>query len=318
MSDHFNNNNLPSIICILGPTAAGKSQLAVELTQILPVEIISVDSAMVYYGMDIGTAKPSKAEREQIPHHLIDICDPKEIYSAGQFREDALYQIEKIIRAKKIPLLVGGTMLYFHVLQQGLSDLPKADAVARTNIQAQAREVGWKKLHERLQTLDPKTAARIHPNDAQRISRALEIYELTGKSLTEIAAQQLESIPQFNFINIAIAPSDRNLLHTRIAQRFQSMLEAGLIEEVEKLFRREDLHADLPAIKTVGYRQVWDYLAGRSDSKTMQEKAIAATRQLAKRQLTWLRGWEDLHLFDSEDSQLRNKLSQFIMKKLSL
>lgn len=294
----------------MGPTAAGKTQLAVELLKHIPGVIISVDSAMVYRGLDIGTAKPSIEIRKVAPHRLIDICDPADAYSAGRFRADALLEIEKIISQEQIPLLVGGTMLYFHALQRGLSALPQANAAVRNSIYEQAAAKGWDELYAQLQIIDPVAAARIHPHDSQRISRALEIYTLTGKNMTElISHEQMSELP-YRCINLAIAPADRSLLHERISQRFCDMLQQGFIAEVERLLERGDLTVHMPSMRAVGYRQVWDYLAGHVSYEQMQEQGIAATRQLAKRQLTWLRGWNNLAWFDSENSRLVEQILQ--------
>ena len=301
-------NKATPIICLMGPTASGKTDLAVKLVQQLPGEIISVDSAMVYRGMDIGTAKPDAEILKIAPHRLLDICDPAEIYSAGQFRLDALREIKDIVQHKKVPLLVGGTMLYFHALQRGLADLPRANPEIRERINQEAQLYGWQKLHERLQKIDPIAAERIHPNDPQRLQRALEIYEITGKNLTTLVAEEAKHKLPYHIINIAIAPADRQLLQERIAKRFDKMLELGFIAEVEKLYQRGDLHPDLPSIRAVGYRQAWDYLTGKITFAEMRERAIIATRQLAKRQMTWLRSWEDLQWFNSEDKDLLAKL----------
>lgn len=304
----------------MGPTASGKTDLAVELVKRLPVEIISVDSAMVYRGMDIGTAKPSVDILTIAPHRLLDICDPAEPYSAGQFRTDALREITDIIAQEKIPLLVGGTMLYFHILQQGIARLPIADPAIRQKILDEAQQYGWQALHERLQKIDPNTAQRIHPNDPQRLQRALEVYELTGKTLTEFftnnnessSNSDLSSNPKLSFTNIALMPKDRALLHKKIEQRFDKMLQQGFIAEVEVLFKRGDLNPDLPSMRSVGYRQAWDYLAGNINHEEMRERAIAATRQLAKRQMTWLRSWDHVHSFASEDENRLEKIISII------
>lgn len=277
----------------MGPTAAGKTDIAIELTQQLPCDIISVDSALVYRDMNIGTAKPSAEELEKFPHRLIDIRDPAQSYSAAEFRTDALYEIESILKQDRIPLLVGGTMLYFNALQKGLSPLPEADNAIRQQLAQQAEQMGWAAMHAQLQDIDPIAAERIHPNDPQRIQRALEVYQITGKPLSELQQQQPEPLP-YEFFNVAIAPDDRRILHQRIERRFDHMLLTGFIEEVEHLYARPDLHINLPSMRAVGYRQVWDYLAGEYDKATMREKGIAATRQLAKRQLTWLRSLPDL------------------------
>jgi tRNA dimethylallyltransferase len=287
-----------TIICLMGPTASGKTQLAFELAELLPCEIISVDSAMVYRGMDIGTAKPSKEELAKVPHHLIDIRDPSESYSAADFRRDALTKIEGILSREKTPLLVGGTMLYFKALQQGLSVLPSADVSVRERLSQQAALIGWPAMHEKLSMVDPITAKHIHQHDAQRIQRALEVFELTGKAMSELQKlHQPTSLP-YRMINLAIVPSDRLKLQDRIEKRFAQMLARGFVEEVRILFKRGDLHRDLPSMRSVGYRQVWDYLDHRITFDEMKDLAIIATRQLAKRQWTWLRNWPDLYKID--------------------
>jgi len=289
------STNAPAVICLMGPTAAGKTEIALALHAALPVDIISVDSSQVYRGMDIGTAKPTAAERERAPHRLIDIRDPAESYSAAAFRTDALHEIESIIAAGRIPLLVGGTMFYFHALEHGLSDLPSADPEIRRRLTATASEVGWPALHARLRELDPVTAARIDEHDAQRIQRALEIAQLTGNRR---AAATNAHRSRYRFVKFALWPDDRAVLHARIARRFMSMLERGLVEEVEGLYRRPDLGPSLSSMRTVGYRQVWNYLTGSINYNEMADRAIAATRQLAKRQLTWLRRYRDMEQFD--------------------
>ncbi|MDR3491598.1 MAG: tRNA (adenosine(37)-N6)-dimethylallyltransferase MiaA [Gammaproteobacteria bacterium] len=294
-----------SLICLMGPTASGKTQLAVELVQKFPCEIISVDSAMVYRGMNIGTAKPDAETLKIAPHKLLDIRDPADAYSAADFCKDALSAIEDITSRNKIPLLVGGTMMYFNALQKGLSDLPSADADVREKINLQAYKFGWEAMHAQLQKIDPVAAARIHANDTQRIQRALEVFEMTGTPLTELQKQKNPLLSDYHIINLAIAPTDRKILHERIAQRFIAMLDQGFIEEVKLLFAREDLNLDTPAIRSVGYRQVWEYLLGQLTYEEMIEKGIIATRQLAKRQLTWLRHWTQLlQWFDSEENEL--------------
>lgn len=292
------------IICLMGPTAAGKTPLAIELVQRLPCDIVSVDSAMVYRGMDIGTAKPDVQTLKIAPHRLIDIRDPLYAYSAGQFREDALQEIENSLAQGRIPLLVGGTMLYFRVLQQGIANLPRADAALRATLEERAAKEGWESLHQELAKIDSKAALRIHPNDSQRIQRALEVYQLSGRTMTEWQETETNPLQQYSLLNFAIAPSERAILHQRIEQRFDQMLKEGFIEEVEQLYHRGDLSADLPSIRSVGYRQVWDYLAGQVSKSEMREKAIAATRQLAKRQLTWLRSWPDVHWLESGQADL--------------
>ena len=284
-------NTKPTAIFLMGPTASGKTDLAIKLRQTLPVEVISVDSALIYKGMDIGTAKPSKEELALAPHRLIDILDPAESYSAMNFREDALREMAEISAQGKIPLLVGGTMLYYKALIDGLSPLPNADEKVRSEIEAKAAQVGWAELHKELAKIDPVSAARINPNDSQRINRALEVFYLTGKSLTELTEQKGEGLP-YNLLQFAIAPEDRAILHERIALRFQKMMELGFKEEVEKLFARPDLHLNLPSIRCVGYRQMWEHLQGDYDLDEAIYRGICATRQLAKRQITWLRGWK--------------------------
>ncbi len=292
---------LPTVICLMGPTASGKTALAIELAQQLPCEIISVDSAMVYRGMDIGTAKPTPAERAKAPHRLLDILDPAEPYSAGQFCNDALREIAEITAQGRIPLLVGGTMLYFRALQQGLSNLPSADKIVRERLALQAAASGWPEMHQYLEQFDPEAARRISPNDSQRIARALEVLELTGRPYSEVCAETKPGSPAYHFINIGLIPEDRSWLHARIEQRFKAMLQAGFIEEVAELRRQEGLHADLPSMRAVGYRQVWAYLAGELPRLEMEKNGIIATNGLAKRQLTWLRSWPDLSVISCED-----------------
>ena len=280
----------PLAIFLMGPTASGKTDLAIQLHQQLPVEVISVDSALIYRGMDIGTAKPSKAELALAPHRLIDICDPAESYSAANFRTDSLREMQEISAQGKIPLLVGGTMLYYKALLEGLSPLPSADDKVRSEIEAKAALIGWGGLHQELSKIDPISAQRINPNDSQRINRALEVFYLTGKTLTELTAQKGEALP-YDILQFAIAPEQREVLHRRIEQRFHKMIELGFQQEVEKLYRRPDLNENLPSIRCVGYRQMWEYLRGDYDHDEMVFRGICATRQLAKRQITWLRGW---------------------------
>ena len=282
--------NKPLAIFLMGPTASGKTDLAIQLRQQLPVEVISVDSALIYRGMDIGTAKPSKAELALAPHRLIDICDPAESYSAANFRTDALREMQEISAQGKIPLLVGGTMLYYKALLEGLSPLPSADEKVRSEIEAKSALIGWDGLHQELSKIDPISAQRINPNDSQRINRALEVFYLTGKTLTELTAQKGEALP-YDILQFAIAPEQREVLHRRIEQRFHKMIELGFQQEVEKLYRRPDLNENLPSIRCVGYRQMWECLRGDYDHDEMVFRGICATRQLAKRQITWLRGW---------------------------
>ncbi|TYB16547.1 tRNA (adenosine(37)-N6)-dimethylallyltransferase MiaA [Aggregatibacter actinomycetemcomitans] len=278
-------------IFLMGPTASGKTDLAIQLRQHLPVEVISVDSALIYRGMDIGTAKPSKAELALAPHRLIDICDPAESYSAANFRTDALREMQDITSLGKIPLLVGGTMLYYKALLEGLSPLPSADEKVRSEIEAKAERIGWAALHQELNKIDPISAQRINPNDSQRINRALEVFYLSGKTLTELTEQKGDALP-YEILQFAIAPEQRDLLHQRIEQRFHKMIELGFQQEVEELYRRADLHENLPSIRCVGYRQMWEYLRGDYSHDEMVFRGICATRQLAKRQITWLRGWK--------------------------
>lgn len=289
-------NSPPTVLCLLGPTSAGKTALAMLLHERFPVDIVSVDAAQVYRQMDIGTGKPSAAEQAQAPHRLIDICDPAERYSAARFCDDARAAIDDIVQRGRIPLLVGGTMFYFRALEYGLSTLPSADAAIRRRLSAEAHARGWPALHARLQTLDPSAAARIDPHDAQRIQRALEVVELTGAPIPYTVAPRVG--PSLRWVKLGLWPEARAVLHDRIQRRFQQMLERGLVEEVERLYKRGDLSSDLPSVRTVGYRQVWHYLTGTVNYNEMIEKAVAATRQLAKRQLTWLRRYPDVRLFD--------------------
>lgn len=279
------------LICLAGPTASGKSAISQMLARYLPVEIINVDSATIYREMDIGTAKPTPAEREAVPHHLLDILDPTEAYSAANFRQDAIACAADIRARGKIPLAVGGTMLYFKVLRDGIDDLPGADRQIRDEIAEQADELGWPAMHRELAKVDPATAQRLAPNDSQRIGRALEIYRSSGRPMSSLIGQKTLD-PVANIL-ISLEPSNRQALHTRIEARFDQMLATGLIDEVKRLYERGDLHPMLPSIRCVGYRQIWDYLDGKCSLAMAREQAIAATRQLAKRQLTWLRGMPD-------------------------
>jgi len=292
------------VVCLLGPTASGKTAAALALAEQeaasgQAVEIISIDSALVYREMDIGTAKPSAAERAIAPHHLIDIRDPTQAYSAAEFREDTLALCADIIARGARPLLVGGTMLYYRALIQGLATLPGADAGLRARLDAEALEVGWPALHARLAQLDPITAARLAPNDSQRIQRALEISTLSGEPMSTLLSRQSapEDLP-YQFVPVSLEPSDRSVLHARIEKRFDAMLATGLIDEVETLRARGDLDAGMPSMRCVGYRQVWDYLDGLDDRTTMRDKGVFATRQLCKRQLTWLRGFDGRTVID--------------------
>ncbi|QAV23330.1 tRNA (adenosine(37)-N6)-dimethylallyltransferase MiaA [Proteus hauseri] len=298
-----NTQTKPKAIFLMGPTASGKTALAIALRQKLPVDIISVDSALIYRGMDIGTAKPDATEQSLAPHRLIDILDPALPYSAADFRRDALKAMNEISSAGRIPLLVGGTMLYFKALLEGLSPLPSADPEIRAEIEKKAMEQGWEAIHRELSLVDPVAAQRIHPNDPQRLSRALEVYLISGKTMTELTKISGESLP-YTVYQFAIAPKDRNVLHQRIETRFKQMLTCGFEDEVKTLYERGDLHEDLPSVRCVGYRQMWSYLSGEIDYDEMVYRGICATRQLAKRQITWLRGWKDIHWLDSEDPDL--------------
>ncbi len=304
------------IVFLMGPTASGKTQLAVKLVQHFPFEIISVDSALVYRGMTIGTAKPDADTLRLAPHRLIDIRDPSAAYSAAQFRDDAVGEMADIVARGHIPLLVGGTMLYFRALQQGLSALPSADPILRASLYEEGERLGWPALHERLAHIDPVAAERIHAHDAQRIQRALEVFELTGKNISTWQQQEKSALPDYAIHSLAIAPQDRAVLHERIAKRFMLMLEEGLLDEVQALLARGDLTMDTPAMRSVGYRQAAEYLQHLSTYEVMCEKGIAATRQLAKRQLTWLRSWPDLTLFDSEAPDLYQQVVNYLQENM--
>ena len=301
------SSGAPALLMIMGPTASGKTGLAVQLAERFCFQIISVDSAMVYRQMDIGTAKPGPDVLARAPHRLIDIVDPAQAYSAARFREDALREIEQILASGDIPLLVGGTMLYFHALQQGLSAMPGADPQVRAELLEEAGRVGWSSMHRQLRRLDPESAARIHPNDPQRIQRALEIYRLTGRTRSELwVAAGREALP-YDAVRLALAPSQRSVLHANIERRFEQMLELGFEAEVEALRARGDLDADMPAMRAVGYRQVWEYLDGDTGPEQMRHRAVVATRRFAKRQLTWLRGQEDCQWLDSDPPGLLDR-----------
>lgn len=296
--------SLPQAIFLMGPTASGKTALAIELVENYNCEIISVDSALVYKGMDIGTAKPDAELQARAPHRLIDLIDPAEAYSAATFREDALREMADITAKGKVPLLVGGTMMYFKFLRDGAAKLPTADESVRQRLLAEGEEFGWPHMHAKLADIDPVSAERLKPRDSQRIQRALEVFEVSGKTLTQFWSEQDEQPLLYDVISFAVMPKERKTLHKRIAQRYQIMMKQGFVEEVKTLFARADLHEELPSIRCVGYRQVWQYLKGEIDYDEMVERGIIATRQLAKRQITWLRSWPDLHWLDTEDPNL--------------
>lgn len=334
--------SLPPAIFLMGPTASGKTDLAISLCERLPCEIISVDSAMIYRGMDIGTAKPSAEELARAPHRLIDICDPADTYSAADFRQDAMAAMAEITAAGRVPLLVGGTMMYFKALLHGMSGLPSASPELRRALEREAALHGWESLHRQLVEQDPVAAERIHPNNRQRLLRALEVLRLTGKPISEFWRAEsgraapggdsgqignIEDYPYFTqwqadetsllpytVVQLAVAPSRRQVLHERIRKRFLTMLEAGFLEEVRALMLREDLHPELPSMRCVGYRQAWSYLSGEDDYETFVSKGVAATRQLAKRQLTWLRKWSDVDWLDSDDKLI----TEAALKKIGL
>lgn len=311
-------SSLPPAIFLMGPTASGKTGAAVELVPQLPLELISVDSALVFRGMDIGTAKPDAATLAQAPHCLIDIIDPPDSYSAAQFRSDALAHMAEITSRGKVPLLVGGTMLYYQALQQGLSDLPQADASLRAELDAQAAALGWPAMHAELARVDPVTAARLAPNDAQRVQRALEIYRLSGEPMSVLLARQTAEPLPYRLLKIALQPSERAVLHQRIELRFDLMLQQGLEQEVQQLRQQyPQLHLGLPSMRCVGYRQMWEYLDGDIDQATMRDKGIFATRQLAKRQLTWLRGMDDTLAVECLAPGLTGRVQQLIESFLS-
>ncbi len=311
-STPLNTNTLPPVIVLMGPTASGKSALAVQLAHALNGEIISVDSALVYKGMNIGTAKPTPTERSGIPHHLIDIIDASESYSTGQFRSQSLALLADIISRGKLPILVGGTMLYFNALLNGLAVLPPANPEIRAQLDLELESFGKETLHQRLAAIDPVAAARIHPNDPQRVQRALEVFQISGKALSEFFMPDQVDVLPYHFIKLIVAPTDRKVLHEIIARRFHLMLEQGFMDEVEVLFARGDLNEKMPAIRAVGYRQAWSYLQGDDDMATMTEKAIIATRQLAKRQFTWLRKETDAQHFETGQVDLAAQVINYI------
>ena len=310
------SDDRPPAVLLMGPTASGKTGLAVELAARFPFEIVNVDSAQIYRHMDIGTAKPDRAVLRRAPHHLIDLVDPTERYSAARFCEDANELLPEIYARQKIPLLTGGTMLYFKTLVEGLSELPAADPDTRLVIDTMAQESGWPVLHAELERIDPETAARLQPQDAQRIQRALEVFYLTGQPMSALIARGRAKGSAYRFVSLALQPSERAVLHERIAQRFEIMLELGLISEVRKLRERFDLNASLPSMRAVGYRQVWQYLDGAFALGQLREKGIAATRQLAKRQLTWLRSWPDVKIFDCLEDHVLEQTAAYISARL--
>ncbi len=290
------------VIFLMGPTAAGKTDLAIALCKSLNTQVISVDSALIYRSMDIGTAKPTAAELASAPHHLINIIDPTEAYSAADFRIDALKLIEQFHQKGKIPLFVGGTMMYFKALLEGISPLPEAEPEIRAQLEREAQIKGWPALHKELEAIDPIASSKISENDSQRINRALEVYRITGKPMSELQKIKSDALP-YKVHQFAIAPTDRKVLHQRIEKRFKLMIDQGFENEVKALYRTEGLHPGLPSIRCVGYRQMWDYLDGKIDHDEMIFRGIAATRQLAKRQLTWLRGWQNITWLESGDEE---------------
>lgn len=298
------SSDLPPAIFLMGPTASGKTALALDLVSRFPCDIISVDSALVYRDMDIGTAKPGVGLLQQAPHRLIDMLDPSEPYSAAAFREDALREMADITRQGRIPLLVGGTMMYFKFLRDGAADLPQADEGVRKRLLEEANKHGWPHMHQRLAKVDPVAAERLKPMDSQRIQRALEVYEISEKTLTQHWEEQNHQSLPYHVVNLAVCPQERSVLHERIALRFHQMLQEGFLEEVQRLYDRGDLNVSMPSVRAVGYRQAWDYLSGDIDYDTMVERGIIATRQLAKRQITWLRRWDDLHWLESGSPKL--------------
>ncbi len=307
---------LPPAILLMGPTASGKTALAMELVDRFPVEIVSVDSAQVFKDMDIGTAKPDRATLARYPHHLIDLVTPEERYSAARFRADALCVMAEITARGKVPLLVGGTMLYFKALREGLADMPQADAALRAAIDGEAAERGWPALHAELARIDPATASRLAPTDSQRIQRALEVVRLTGEPLDAIFARQRAEAPPYRLLSLALLPGDRAVLHERIARRFDEMLAAGFVAEVESLRARYRLDIGMPSMRSVGYRQAWEMLEGRLPAAELRDRGIFATRQFAKRQLTWLNAWmkqdAEITFFDCLEDASRAKITGFV------
>lgn len=307
----MHDERLP-VVALLGPTASGKTATALELARRFPVEIVSVDSALVYRGMDIGTAKPNAAERAAAPHHLIDIVEPEVAYSAARFAVEARACLDDIVARGRLPLLVGGTLLYYRALSEPLAPLPGADPALRARLDAEAAQHGWPALHARLMTCDPLTAARLAPGDAQRIQRALEVFALTGQALSTLHAAHAAPPSPYRFVPIALEPSTRSVLHARIATRFEAMLAHGFLDEVRRLRARGDLSLDLPSMRCVGYRQAWEYLDGAWDEATFVARAIAATRQLCKRQLTWLRSMPQRHTVDCLDAQAAQRVLDWV------
>ena len=307
----------PVVFCLVGPTAAGKTDVAIRLADRYPVDIVSVDSALVYRHMNIGTAKPTAALLNKYPHRLVDICDPWETYSAGRFRQDALNEIDAMLAQGRIPLLVGGTFLYFRALQQGLADLPTADMDLRAAIDARAEQAGWPALHAELRHRDPETADRIKSTDRQRIQRALEVIELTGERLSELQARHPANSAPYEFVQIALLPSDRAVLHERVETRFDAMLEQGFIAEVEDLRDMPDMHSGCTSMRSVGYRQLWSYLDGETGLNEARRQAIVATRRLVKRQLTWLRGEPVQATFDCLEAKVASRVAAFFSQRIA-
>ena len=310
------NAKWPPAILLMGPTASGKTAVAVRLARELPCEIISVDSAQVYKGMDIGTAKPEPGVLKQAPHHLLDVIEPHESYSAARFRDDALALMREITERERIPLLVGGTMLYFRALTEGLNELPEADPVIRLVIDTMAAEEGWPAVHAKLARVDPETAARLDPNDAQRVQRALEVYYLTNRPMSQLLSKPKYVYFPYTPIKVALVPADRELLHERIAQRFDAMLALGLVTELKTLRDEYGLEAGMPSMRSVGYRQAWDHLNGKIDLAALREQGVAATRQLAKRQLTWLRSTNDVTEFDCQADDVADRVLEYLRREL--
>jgi tRNA dimethylallyltransferase len=307
----------PVVVCLVGPTAAGKTEVAMHLAERFPFDIVSVDSAMVYRHMNIGTAKPSADVLARAPHRLVDILDPWESYSAGQFREDALREIDDICSAGRLPLLVGGTFLYFRALEQGLADLPQADQEVRARIDARAERFGWAAMHEELASLDPPTAARLKPTDRQRIQRALEVIELSGEKLSDLHTKQVSQPAEYEYLRVALLPSDRNELHERIAQRFDAMLEGEFVAEVERLREMPLMSAECSSMRAVGYRQIWACLEGRIGQSEATRQAVVATRRLVKRQLTWLRSEPGAAEFDCLQPDVAAQVGRFITGQIT-